>query len=454
MAININELLAKKLSEVEQGAIPRPQTMKMFNEQSQPKQTGPQFSFTPDQLKEMNKAMDKSHTLDVVTPDQEKKVQVIAKNQDPTQQVQQPQPQAQGGWVQDLLGAIPGIAKGAMEFAGKPEGFKTFAALNSDPYMKEALLNRGNEMEKTQQEAQQLQKKFEMEKALKQAEAGMKPEFSTYGTQPVMIGGQYFIPQVGKKIDASGNPEIRMVPLPQGAEYATTEQAPENLELKDGRKVVATYDKGKNTYVSDGKAIPLSDIRAKGLSASTIINVPKEPVSKKIPAGIAMDIADLKSSVDLLNNFDTQIDSITDKGLFNPFTAVPRTATIGGVNVADATNDTEARKYVSAITLLKQIVAKGLEGGVLRQEDTKKYDKILGSAGASKAALKDISKEIRTMIRVKEKNNLNTLESAGYDVKDISRIGNDNKAETRKIFVDDKGNKAYQNPDGSFEEIK
>ena len=77
------------------------------------------------------------HKLDVNTP------------------VSQPEQAQQNDWLGQLAQAIPGIAKGALEFAGKPEGFKTFAALTSNPYMKEALLNKGNQLqEKSEQQAQ------------------------------------------------------------------------------------------------------------------------------------------------------------------------------------------------------------------------------------------------------------------------------------------------------------
>ena len=79
-------------------------------------------------------AYQKDHKLDVNTP--------------------APQAQPQNDWLGGIVNAIPGIAKGALDFAGTPAGFKTFAALNANPYMKEALLNTGNQ----QQELQQAQK--------------------------------------------------------------------------------------------------------------------------------------------------------------------------------------------------------------------------------------------------------------------------------------------------------
>lgn len=133
----------------------------------------------------------------------------------------------------------------------------------------------------------------------------------------------------------------------------------------------------------------------------------------KLPASQVAEISDLKTSSELLKDFSKNIDSINDDNMFKPI--------IGGAYVAikDKTGDPNAKAYLSQITLLKQIIGKGLEGGVLRQEDTKKYNDILGSPGATKAQLKQIGADIKKTIDKKIDQRITDYENANYNIGEL-----------------------------------
>jgi len=86
---------------------------------------------------------------------------------------------------------------------------------------------------------------------------------------------------------------------------------------------------------------------------------------KTLPAGALLKISDARKGLELLGGLGQQI---TTAGPLSPITGLIR-----GNNPWDK----EGKSSEAAITTVKQIVAKALEGGVLRKEDELKYQKMM-----------------------------------------------------------------------------
>ena len=93
--------------------------------------------------------------------------------------------------------------------------------------------------------------------------------------------------------------------------------------------------------------------------------------------GFTFPKADSDATIKIISEYDTSLGMLSKlgekmevgKNVFGP----------GSGLRANNPYDTEAKNLQSSIVVTKQIVGKALEGGVLRAEDEKKYDKILPS---------------------------------------------------------------------------
>lgn len=166
-----------------------------------------------------------------------------------------------------------------------------------------------------------------------------------------------------------------------------------NYNKDTGEVLFADKDKKKVEVVKAGTPSP-----------------PKPKNERIIPAGAAGELADMSSSIGLLNEFRDRISKIKNKLYFTPVVGA------AAVLADDKLGKPEAKQYSSAITLLKQVIGKGLEGGVLRREDTEKYNQILLAPGATKAQIEAVTTDIENAIKNKRKDKLISYDSAGYDV--------------------------------------
>lgn len=76
----------------------------------------------------------------------------------------------------------------------------------------------------------------------------------------------------------------------------------------------------------------------------------------------------------------------------------------------------DAKSRQATIDLVKQVIGKALEGGVLRKEDEIKYAKILPTIGDSEAVVRSKIAGLRAAIQQKREEHFSALEDAGYDV--------------------------------------
>jgi hypothetical protein len=75
----------------------------------------------------------------------------------------------------------------------------------------------------------------------------------------------------------------------------------------------------------------------------------------------------------------------------------------------------DAKAKEGTINLVKQIIGKGLEGGVLRKEDETKYAKILPTIGDSQEVVAAKIDGLWKALQQKRQNQLDSLSDAGYD---------------------------------------
>jgi hypothetical protein len=124
---------------------------------------------------------------------------------------------------------------------------------------------------------------------------------------------------------------------------------------------------------------------------------------KQLPAGNLATLAETNTAVGLLPTLQASFDE--SKGVFGPV------AGARGFNPYDE----KAQKAKSTITLVKQIIGKGLEGGVLRKEDEKKYENILPKLTDTPKTVQDKINLLNTTLNQKYQTTVETFKAGGYD---------------------------------------
>lgn len=137
---------------------------------------------------------------------------------------------------------------------------------------------------------------------------------------------------------------------------------------------------------------------------------PRLPIPRLVPAGVTTDLADTKNSITQLQNLEASSDSLkTDAGPLNR---------LRGLNPWD----TEAQGFQQLIASTKQVIGKGLEGGVLRAEDEKKYEKIIPKMGDTPEVRKEKFGQLRTLLENKYNSQLAELKGVGYHTGTLDSI--------------------------------
>jgi len=154
-------------------------------------------------------------------------------------------------------------------------------------------------------------------------------------------------------------------------------------------KLMADLEKTKMETLSD---IKQAELKNAGTSKGKII-----------PANQAVQLGDIYGAIE-------QLDLLTDKA--SEFKDV-----IGPVKGFQKLNpySTSAQSFQQLLKTTKQIIGKGLEGGVLRKEDENKYDLILPKQNDTMETLAQKQKQLRKMILIKQGGIIEALSQAGYN---------------------------------------
>lgn len=124
---------------------------------------------------------------------------------------------------------------------------------------------------------------------------------------------------------------------------------------------------------------------------------------KAIPSTQVTELADMKYSINSLKKMKDEIAS--GKGIFGPLLGRAR-----GLNPYDP----EAQIFQSQIMALAQNVGRAMEGGVLRQEDVKKYLRILPKISDTRASAAGKIADVMKSMEAKLKERQLELELSGY----------------------------------------
>ena len=130
------------------------------------------------------------------------------------------------------------------------------------------------------------------------------------------------------------------------------------------------------------------------------------------------------------------IQQMTDlKGLIDK---LPNRITTPGVAQLSALNplDTDAQAFNQYVKTYKQVIGKGLEGGVLRKEDEYKYDQIIPKMGDTKEVLKKKADQLQKMLESKYNTDLDFYGRAGYNIKNFQQ--SNTKTQTQQVYKVDK----------------
>jgi len=149
--------------------------------------------------------------------------------------------------------------------------------------------------------------------------------------------------------------------------------------------------------------------------------IQKTKAGKILPATQATEIGDVVSSVEMLDNLADKLGDI--KGL-----------TYSPADIVKGANpwDTGAQNYKQLVAATKQVIGKGLEGGVLRKEDESKYEKIIPAFGDTKDVLQVKYNNLRDLLINKHGNLTTSLSQAGYNTENLNKKFNEPKTITSK----------------------
>lgn len=190
---------------------------------------------------------------------------------------------------------------------------------------------------------------------------------------------------------------IRAQQLKDNAEYR-------NMLLKN-QQINLDFQKGKEAYdrYITGKRLSLEERKL----ALDFIQAQNKGSGRTMPAASATALSGTLQGIDQMQTLINQIPDFSKKGLAGPVGSLRR------FNPYDA----DAQAFQQYVNTYKQVIGKGLEGGVLRKEDEAKYEKIIPRMGDTEEVLKRKAKQLQDMLINKYNTDITSLQRAGYNVK-------------------------------------
>jgi len=167
-------------------------------------------------------------------------------------------------------------------------------------------------------------------------------------------------------------------------------------------------------YDTDTQAQTSRENNMRTTQASVLNNLAKgqQNNGRIMPAGSATDLSATLQGIDQMNELNSLIDKL------------PANLTKPGIAQLSALNpwDTDAQAFNQYVKTYKQVIGKGLEGGVLRKEDEYKYDQIIPKVGDTADVLKKKTTQLNAMLINKYNTDLDALQRAGYSAGNFDRI--------------------------------
>lgn len=147
------------------------------------------------------------------------------------------------------------------------------------------------------------------------------------------------------------------------------------------------------------------NISAEGAKAVlSLLGMEQTPTGSKLPAGSLAELAQVQESLDLLPTLSGLVTE--SSSAFGP---------VEGQIRSRIPWDKTGQKAKTTIQLVKQIIGKGLEGGVLRKEDEYKYENILPKLGDTESTVTTKIQLLQDVLSNKYNTLIQTYEAGGYN---------------------------------------
>lgn len=136
----------------------------------------------------------------------------------------------------------------------------------------------------------------------------------------------------------------------------------------------------------------------------SLLGLDSTPSGKTLPAGNLKSLSDTKEALNLLPKLTGLVEG--GSSAFGP---------VEGQIRSRIPWDKTGQKAKSTVTLVKQIIGKGLEGGVLRKEDEYKYEQILPKLGDTEDTVRTKIQLLEETLRNKYDTAIEMYQAGGYD---------------------------------------
>jgi hypothetical protein len=149
---------------------------------------------------------------------------------------------------------------------------------------------------------------------------------------------------------------------------------------------------------------------------------------KILPAKQILDINQFSTGLSLIGRYRKELKD--NSNLFGPIAgrASGALTSIGGENIPGLQDRSiKAAKIEGLRTQMKQMVAKGIEGGVLRKEDEIKYEKMIPPMSVSPKAAEAMLNELEITLRNDMKSGISALKQSGWNTSAWSGDNGGNK---------------------------
>jgi len=158
----------------------------------------------------------------------------------------------------------------------------------------------------------------------------------------------------------------------------------------------------------------------------------RQKKEKPVSQNIALQLSATKQGIEMLDNL------VEKSPTFNTLTNSPLDR-LRAINPWDE----DVQSFNQLIATTKQVIGKGLEGGVLRKEDEVKYEKILPKLGEPLNVRQQKGQQLRDMLVNKYQSDIGALESTGADVTKFEKMsqktyGQDIEKENKSSWNDEK----------------
>jgi len=223
-----------------------------------------------------------------------------------------------------------------------------------------------------------------------------------------------------------GQPPVSM-PILTGRQQQEMALAEQQKKMRDALGLLSEQEKSKAQFREQPETPETIFAKAKARAAGERAGAPPIPKEtsgsmtgeggQPLLASEIVNISDIDSSLKEAENLKQKVTSIKGgTGILAGIQAELPNPIVGALSQAGFKGAAEAKTRLGTIKLVKQIIGKGLEGGVLRKEDEYKYEQILPTmSDPPDVAAAKLEGLVGTLQRKRE-TALESYASAGRDV--------------------------------------